>query len=188
MLGLDRASALDQRIADKPHVMKILLTPYQPSWSRLFDIEQERIERALQPDSPRIEHIGSTSIPGLAAKPVIDVLVGLPSFDLAPIAVERMVAHGYVYLPDYEDGMPFRRLFIREADGVRISNVHMVEVDTPFWIRHLAFRDHLRAHPDVRDQYQQIKLNLATREWDSVNDYAQAKTDFIRAVEARILG
>ena len=99
-----------------------------------------------------------------------------------------MTANSYTYLPDYEEGMPFRRLFIGEVDGIRIANVHMVEVGTPFWVRHLAFRDHLRTHPKVRDQYQQIKLDLATREWDSVNDYAQAKTAFIRAIEARILG
>lgn len=168
--------------------MYIVLTPYNPVWPSLFDRESELIRQALNPQPAIIEHIGSTSVPGLAAKPVIDVLVGLPTFDLAPVAVQQMTANGFTYLPDYEDGMPFRRLFIREVDGKRISNVHMVEVDTPFWVRHLTFRDHLRAHPDVRDQYQQIKLDLATREWDSVNDYAQAKTDFIRAVEARILG
>ncbi|MCF8238627.1 MAG: GrpB family protein [Saprospiraceae bacterium] len=168
--------------------MKILLTPYDPAWPVLFHREYEWIAWALQPDQVHIEHIGSTSVPDLPAKPVIDVLVGLATFDLAPVAVERMVAHGFTYLPQYEDGMPFRRLFIREVDGKRISNVHTVEFNTPFWRRHLAFRDHLRSHPEVRDQYAQLKLDLSQKEWDSVNDYAQAKTDFIRAIEAKILG
>lgn len=167
--------------------MHIVLTPYDPDWPSLFNRESELIRQTLSPQSAVIEHIGSTSIPGLAAKPVIDILLGLPSFDLAPTAVERMVAAGFTYLPDYEKGMPFRRLFIREEEGKRISNVHTVEVDTPFWIRHLAFRDHLRNNPEVRNAYQQLKLDLASREWDSVNDYAQAKTDFIRGIEAGLL-
>ncbi len=153
----------------------------------MFEREARLIATACQPDIVQIEHIGSTSVPGLSAKPVIDLLVGLPSFDLAPLVVERMVAHGFTYLPQYEDGMPFRRLFIREEDGKRVSNIHTVEADTPFWVRHLAFRDHLRTHPETRDQYQTLKQDLARREWDSVNDYARAKTDFIRAVEAAIL-
>ncbi len=167
--------------------MTIHLIPYNPQWPLLFIAERVLIKNALSPDHVAIEHIGSTSIPGLAAKPVIDILLGLSSFDLAPITVERMVAHGFTYLPQYEDGMPLRRLFIREEDGMRISNVHTVEVNTPFWIRHLAFRDHLRTHPEVRDAYQQLKLDLAEKEWDSVNDYAQAKTAFIRHIEAKIL-
>lgn len=167
--------------------MHIVLTPYDPVWPSRFDRESEFIRHALRPQTAVIEHIGSTSIPGLAAKPVIDILLGLPSFDLAPVVVEQMVAAGFIYLPDYEDGMPFRRLFIREEEGKRISNVHAVEVDTPFWIRHLAFRDHLRSNPETRMAYQQLKLDLASREWDSVNDYAQAKTDFIRGIEAGLL-
>lgn len=167
--------------------MKIKLTPYDPQWPIMFQREAEQIGSALQPDPIQIEHIGSTSIPGLAAKPVIDILLGLSSFDQAPVTVEKLVAQGYTYLPQYEDGMPFRRLFIREVEGKRISNVHTVEIDTPFWIRHLAFRDHLRSNPDIRNQYETLKLNLARQEWESVNDYAQAKTEFIRAIEAAIL-
>lgn len=166
--------------------MRIPLQPYDPFWPILFEAERSAILEAVGELPIRIEHIGSTAVPGLSAKPVIDVLAGIPDLTGATAYVEAMEAGGFTYLPDYEDTMPFRRLFIGDDGEGRRANIHMVAVDTPFWGRHLAFRDHLRSHPEERDRYQALKLELAARDWDHVNDYAAAKNDFIMDVEARL--
>jgi GrpB-like predicted nucleotidyltransferase (UPF0157 family) len=165
--------------------MQIVLAPYNPEWPSEFENEKNRIGTVLSPEWAVVEHIGSTSVPGLAAKPVIDILVGLRDFDRAMEAVDSLESIGYAYLPQYEDTMPYRRLLILEEENKRSVNLHMVAIDTEFWERHLRFRDYLRSHPEVRDAYNQLKTDLAQKDWASVNDYAQAKTEFIRRVEAQ---
>ena len=164
--------------------MQIVLAPYNADWPSEFETEKNRIATALSPEWAVVEHIGSTSVPGLAAKPVIDILVGLRDFDRAMEAVDSLESIGYAYLPQYEDTMPYRRLLILEEEDKRSVNLHMVAIDTEFWARHLRFRDYLRSHPEVRDAYNQLKTDLAQKDWASVNDYAQAKTEFIRRIEA----
>jgi GrpB-like predicted nucleotidyltransferase (UPF0157 family) len=136
------------------------------------------------PAAAIIEHIGSTAVPGLAAKPVIDILIGLPDFDLADELVARIVSMAYEYVQQYETDLPLRRFFRKERDGVRTHHIHMVGIGADFWTRHLLFRDQLRAHPEIASEYAALKLALAKRDWQDVNDYADAKTDFIRCIEA----
>ncbi len=93
---------------------------------------------------------------------------------------------GYTYIAAYEDVMPYRRFFIKEKDGVRTHHIHMVEKDTEFWERHLAFRDCLRNNTLERQAYYKLKKELSSKEWKDGNDYAAAKTDFIRTIEKKI--
>jgi len=149
----------------------------------MFEDERSVIEAALGGVAARIEHVGSTSVVGLAAKPVIDIMAGLEDFSLADSLVPKIEALGYEYVQKYEAVMPFRRFFLKERGGVRLSQIHMVGIGTEFWERTLLFRDYLRQHPNVAADYAALKQELAQREWDHVNDYADAKTEFIRGIE-----
>lgn len=167
--------------------MKIIIEPYNPNWPLRFQKEAETLKNVFQNDQILIEHIGSTSVKGLGAKPVIDIMVGLPDFQSANNWIAPLEAVGFVYVSKFEDTMPFRRFFTKEESQKRLVNLHMVQIGTPFWNRHLRFRDHLRWNKEDRHKYNLLKLDLSYKNWSSVNDYAQAKTAFIRAVEAKTL-
>lgn len=172
--------------------MRVILLEPDPTWPARFDEEKRRIKAALAAVAADLllEHIGSTSVPGLAAKPVIDVMVGVPdlqAFDSngGPAA---MAAAGYEHLQSFEVAAPFRRLFTREADGTRFSNVHLVQADHPWVRRHLTFRDYLRGVPAARQRYEAEKRRLAALDWPTVNDYASAKTPVIIELEEEAFG
>lgn len=132
-----------------------------------------------------IEHIGSTSVPGLCAKPVIDVLLGVRKLTNADEIISKMIGLGFKYISKYEDVMPYRRYFCKKEDGKHICHVHAVVEGSPFWKRHLLFRDYLRQNSQTRDEYGKLKKDLAQIEWNDGNEYADAKTEFIRSVEEK---
>ncbi len=163
----------------------IILVPYNPAWPRLFQEEKERLLKALA-NEVVVEHIGSTAIPNIAAKPVIDIMIGVSCLKKADeYYIEAMKRIGYSYVPEYESEVPERRYFRKNKEhSQRIHNVHMVEIARDWWLRHLFFRDYLCAHPSVALEYQQLKFDLATKFTDTL-DYANAKTEFIQAVEEK---
>lgn len=161
--------------------MKVVIAPYNPNWPALFEQEKARINEALGGHAVSIQHIGSTSVPGLGAKPIIDVMIAVPSLDEADaFCIQPMVALGYEYVKKFETEVPHRRYF-RKSDGtgVRTHHVHMVVINSDWWVDHLLFRDFLRSDGDARRAYETHKRQLAALEWDDSNDYAAAKTDFI---------
>lgn len=160
---------------------QIIIADYDAQWPIIFDRLQQRIMDAAQGRIIRIEHIGSTSVPNLAAKPVIDLMPGVQSLADADACVDIMIGLGYTYIQKYESMMPERRFFNRNVDGEIKQNVHLVVVGGEFWERHLLFRDYLRAHPDAAQAYADLKRDLAPQ-FDDTNDYAQAKTAFISAM------
>jgi GrpB-like predicted nucleotidyltransferase (UPF0157 family) len=164
----------------------IRLDDYDAQWPAMFLDERERLFVAVRASVSGIEHIGSTSVPGLAAKPVIDMLVGVRALAEADThCIAPICDLGYEYVPEFESVMPYRRYFRRDdGDGHRSHQIHLVEQGGDFWRRHLLFRDYLRAHPDQAREYEQLKRRLAPQ-FSDVNDYAEAKTEFIRAAEAR---
>jgi GrpB-like predicted nucleotidyltransferase (UPF0157 family) len=166
--------------------MKIHIVDYDPRWPARFDEERSQLLDVVCDWVTGIEHIGSTSVPGLAAKPVIDMLVGVQSLaDADQRCITPICELGYEYVPEFETVMPYRRYFRRLTDGLNRSHqIHLVEKESEFWERHLLFRDYLRAHPEQAREYEQLKRRLAPQ-FSDVNDYAAAKTEFIRAAEAR---
>jgi GrpB-like predicted nucleotidyltransferase (UPF0157 family) len=135
-----------------------------------------------------IQHIGSTSVSGLGAKPIIDIMIGVrtlqeaDTYCLVPIS-----GLGYEYIKKYEDQMPYRRYFRKSRnENILEHHIHLVEKGSEFWIRHLAFRDYLRANAEVAREYEQLKRKLAPQFSDG-NEYAVAKTDFIKGIEAKAL-
>jgi GrpB-like predicted nucleotidyltransferase (UPF0157 family) len=186
--------------------MKVSIDDYNPAWPEQFSIEAERLSQALDGRQAQIEHIGSTSVPGLAAKPILDMLIGLPSEDDLDAAAFALLPLGYLYIRYYERIMPYRRYLIRvvapadaelpvivDSEVNKIDqhryphthHLHMVAIGSEFWTRHLLFREHLRSHAEDRDAYASLKRELAQQDWESGNHYAAAKTDFIQAIEAK---
>lgn len=178
----------------------IVIADYDPGWVAKFEAAREAMFVACGRDAfVAIEHVGSTAVPGLAAKPIIDMMPGLRSLDDAPPIVARLVALGYQYVPQFEQdtpsgpGMPLRR-YLRgdDGDGRRAYHVHMVEHGGDFWTRHLLFRDYLRSHPEAAEAYAQLKRELAagfnatiTATSDINVGYTDRKTEFVEDIVAR---
>lgn len=161
---------------------KVTLFPYDPAWPARFERHAAAILRACRPSVTEIHHIGSTSIPGLAAKPIIDIMPGLASFEAGFNCVEPMQCLGYEYRGEF--GIPRRHFFTTNTPGAE-QNVHMYAIGEGQWHWHLALRDHLRANPADRDRYYRLKEELAVRHaWD-VEAYAIAKGEFIRSIVGR---
>jgi GrpB-like predicted nucleotidyltransferase (UPF0157 family) len=165
--------------------MKIHLEKYNPNWSLQFQAEKKQLEIVLAEIQCEIEHIGSTAVVGMAAKPFIDIMIGLQDIQEAAVLVDALVAQGYHYVPAYESSMPERRFFFKDAKTGMAHNIHAVALGSAFWKRHLAFRDYLRQYPIVAAEYQALKMQLAEREWQDGNEYAQAKNEFIRRIEEK---
>jgi GrpB-like predicted nucleotidyltransferase (UPF0157 family) len=160
--------------------MKVTLSPYNPEWINLFQKEKKLISDKLGDKIVTVEHIGSTAVPGLGAKPIVDILLGVRNIADADGFIPKMEELGYKYRSHFENVMPYRRYFTKPER----YHVHTVEVTSSFWKRHIQFRDYLQSHDDARDEYYRLKKELAGRDWNDVNDYAYAKTEFVRKIEA----
>lgn len=161
----------------------VVIADYDPQWPILFEEEKGRILGVTGERVLAIEHIGSTAVPGLGAKPVIDIMVGVRRLADAKECVEPLRSIGYKYEPEAEAEIPERRYFDKGLPGARTHHLHMVEVSSDFWERHLLFRDYLRKHPGVAGQYYRLKKELAARYKTDRAGYTEAKTAFIRSVE-----
>jgi GrpB-like predicted nucleotidyltransferase (UPF0157 family) len=164
-----------------------VIAPYDPDWPRAFEDERGRLAAALGSLARRIEHNGSTAVPGLAAKPIIDIQISVAQ--LRPVGAygEPLAALGYTHVahPD-DDRCPF---FHRPAAWPHTHHVHVVESGAEEERRALAFRDYLRDHDRLAREYEQLKRSLAER-FDLIDvgareDYAQSKTEFVERVLAR---
>ena len=163
----------------------IEVVPWRPDWPVLFEEEAGRIRAACGPVVVAVEHIGSTSVPGLASKPILDMMPGLVRTADGHATVEPMQGLGYKYFGEH--GIPGRFYFDKAVDGVTVVHVHMFEFGSPDWRRHIVFRDVLRREPDVAAEYQRLKQDLAIRFRDDRKAYTDAKTGFIESVVAKAL-
>lgn len=163
----------------------IVIAEYDPRWPLLFQEERDRILSVIGEWVDAVEHVGSTAVPGLGAKPIIDTMVGVRRLDDASKCIEPLVSIGYKYVPDHEVEIPERRYFNRITPGAITHHLHMVETGCDFWVRHLLFRDYLRRDPEVARQYYQLKKVLAARYASERRAYTDAKTPFIESVVAR---
>jgi GrpB-like predicted nucleotidyltransferase (UPF0157 family) len=164
----------------------VVITPYSPDWPTQFHAIREELLAVFAPTLVTIEHIGSTSVPGLAAKPVIDVLLGTRSLEDIESKIKPLSEIGYSYVPKYEREIPMRRYFVKaQATSLRI-HLHAVELNSRIWQEHLAFRDRLRADVNLRSEYQTLKLRLAEEFADDKSAYTTAKGPFIQAVLASV--
>jgi GrpB-like predicted nucleotidyltransferase (UPF0157 family) len=174
---------LEEKVA---RVLKeeVAVVPYEPRWPALFEEEKRHLSRCLPPELlGRIEHFGSTAVPGLPAKPIIDMLVEVTDLDetrrrIAPILENQ--GYDYFWRPTWGDDVPpFYAWFIkRDGNGNRTHHIHMVENRFDHWDR-LLFRDYLREHPEAAEEYATLKLTLAQAHPGDRVAYTKGKTDFI---------
>ncbi|MGF6308623.1 GrpB-like predicted nucleotidyltransferase (UPF0157 family) [Bradyrhizobium sp. i1.12.3] len=164
----------------------IVVSDYDPDWLALFAQERTRIEQALGAFALAIEHIGSTAVPGLPSKPIIDLLVGVPSLEEAEQrCINPLEALGYVYLPEYASWIPGELFFRKGAPGPWTHHVHMMEPSHPRWDARLVFRDYLRAHPEAARAYADIKRALAASSKDNIEAYRAGKGAFVEETTAK---
>ena len=168
---------------------EVRLVPYNPIWPVLFEREKQHLLACLPGELiNRIEHFGSTAVPGLAAKPIIDILIEVTSLEetkkqIAPILESQ--GYDYFWRPTWGDDIPpFYAWFIkRDSEGNRTHHIHMVEHDFEHWER-LLFRDYLIEHPDVAKEYQDLKERLYKAHPNDRIVYTKGKTEFIERVTA----
>jgi D-3-phosphoglycerate dehydrogenase len=166
-----------------PHNAPIVLAAYDPEWPALYGLEFERIQRALGASAVRVEHVGSTSVPGLLAKPIIDVLLVVPDSADEPSYVPALQAAGYRLRIREPEWFQHRMFKGPEAE----VNLHVFSAGASEIDRMLAFRDRLRGNDADRDRYAQAKRELAQQEWRHVQHYADAKTAVVEEIIARAM-
>jgi len=158
----------------------IKVSDYDPAWPRMFAEESAKLRAVLGRLVVEIEHIGSTAVPGLPAKPVIDLLVGVSSLEQARArCIKPLQALGYDYIPEYEAFLPGGLFFRRMSSAGVGHHLHVMEPANPRWKRLVVFRDHLRAHPRAARTYGDLKRALAARCRDDIAAYRTAKHDFV---------
>ena len=160
---------------------EVVIAGYDPLWPGLFAEEAGRIQQAMGDTLVAVEHVGSTAVPGLSAKPIIDILVGVRALGEGEQAAPALAALAYECRG--ENGIP-GRLFFRKGpvQFQRTHHLHMVEVGHAQWASLLSFRDYLRAHPDEARRYEALKQHLAIRFCDDRAAYSAGKADFIKAI------
>jgi len=164
-----------------PHNGPITLAGYDPGWPALFTREAARIRAALGGRAVQVEHVGSTAVPGLAAKPVIDIVLAVPDSSDEPAYVPALEAVGYV-LRAREPGWFEHRMFKGPDTDI---NLHVFTAGAAEIDRMVLFRDRLRNNDADRDAYLQVKRDLAKRTWRHVQHYADAKTAIVGQIIAR---
>jgi GrpB-like predicted nucleotidyltransferase (UPF0157 family) len=173
---------------------RIYLADYDPRWPEMFETERALIQAAIGEWAYAIEHVGSTAIPGIAAKPIIDVGVALERLTDALKCITPLVALGYECLGEF--GIPERIYFRKVTDTPspgqmttdkigRTHQIHMYQKDHHQFIWHIAFRNYLRAHEDARDEYESLKRKLAVAHAGNTEAYADAKSEFVQSILRR---
>lgn len=165
--------ATDERI-------RVVLAEHSPAWAQLFRNEEQRIRAILGRVAVVVEHVGSTAVPGLPAKPVVDVCLGVPDPRDEPRYITQLTRIGYrlrIREPEWFE----HRLLVLPEPAV---NLHVFAVGCPEITRMIRFRDRLRSHPADRLRYAAAKAALARHRWPSMQDYADAKTGTIGAILA----
>lgn len=177
MVAMDKAQSLARAINEP-----IALSPYDPAWSTGFDAERERLTAICPGQLIAIEHIGSTAVPGMAAKPVIDLMGGVESMAVADALLEPLCDAGYITSAGFNAAIGERRWLMRWEEGRRTHHLHLLVPDSAEWRDRVAFRDLLRASEDLASQYLQLKVKLAAQHPSDREAYTDAKSEFIREV------
>lgn len=161
----------------------VIIVASDPTWAEAFEHVKADLLIALGARVLGVEHIGSTAVPGLAAKPVIDVLLGVTSLDEVAAITPTLVARGWEFPEDFNLGLVGRKFFLRRNDdGVRTHHAHFVVYRGALWNDYVEFRDELRLSDHLRDRYARLKRDLAAQFHDQRERYTAAKTDFVKEV------
>ncbi|MFC3286173.1 GrpB family protein [Litchfieldella rifensis] len=160
----------------------VALVPYDPQWPALFNAERDRLLGLFPAQLLDVQHIGSTAIPGMPAKPIIDILAGVESMAVADSLCEPLLDSHYTTSAEFNAALTDRRWFMRWANGHRTHHLHVVVLGESDWCRRLRFRDALRADPVLARRYASLKRELAARHRTDREAYTRAKTTFVLSI------
>jgi GrpB-like predicted nucleotidyltransferase (UPF0157 family) len=172
----------DTNILSRAMANPIIVVDYDPNWPIVFESLRKRIADILGDVAAAIEHVGSTAVPNLPAKPIIDIDVLLASETMLPAAIERLASIGYVHRGDL--GVPEREAFYAPANDPP-HHLYVCPPQSAEFRRHVAFRDYLRAHPREAKIYANLKITLAERFRDDRPAYNDGKTEFVNGLLSR---
>ena len=173
--------SLARAIAEEIHMVA-----HDSRWAAQFVAERDRLMELLPGRFAAIEHIGSTAVPGLAAKPIIDILAGVGTMNDADALLELLCAHGYETSAEFNATLTDSRWLMRQALGRRTHHLHLVVFGGEQWVRRLLFRDVLRADAAIAARYEHLKQELAGQYRHDREAYSHAKTTFIQEVLANV--
>lgn len=174
---MGEAGSLEQAIHEE-----VALHSYDPQWPAAFLAERERLMALFPAQLCDVQHIGSTALPGMPAKPIIDLLGGVASMAIADALVTPLLGAGYTTSAEFNATLSDRRWLMRWANGRRTHHLHLVVVDSPAWKQRLHFRDALRQNPGLAQHYAGLKHELAAQHRFDREAYTQAKTAFVLLV------
>ncbi|WP_126452594.1 GrpB family protein [Sulfuriflexus mobilis] len=161
----------------------VILEKYDPSWPERFEIEKNHLIAIVgEWNFGGIEHVGSTAVPDMVAKPVIDVMFGVKSLEGSKPAIETLVEHGYEYWPYKTDVMHW---FCKPSDAFRTHHLHLIPFESPLWKARIKFRDILRSDKIIATQYANLKRKLATSYKEDRETYTEKKWPFVQQVLRR---
>lgn len=169
--------------SDEYRIIEVL--PHDPAWKNLFQKEAVLLKSIFRDEAIEIEHIGSTAIANISAKPIIDILIEYRCIEKIDSFNERMIASNYKPLGEY--GMPGRRFFVKIDNDIRLVNLHIWQSGHEDIKRHLAFRDYLHRHLDVAEKYSELKESLAKQFPNDIQAYMNGKNAFIKKYESLAL-
>jgi GrpB-like predicted nucleotidyltransferase (UPF0157 family) len=161
------------------HRAIVRIVPYHPKWAEYFRKEKELLVKIMGEKALEIRHIGSTSIVGMPAKPILDILVGVQTLAAVELFVEDLNQIGYEDRGNGDE--PGRRYFVKGGEEKRTHHLNFGELDGSFWTRHVLFRDYLEKHPDAAKQYSTLKQDLAYRFPNDRKAYTTGKEEFVRS-------
>ena len=159
----------------------VKVVDYDPNWPKEFELEKQRLLETFGDKILAIEHIGSTSIPGLVAKPIIDIVVAVKSFDDLPEFIDELQKLSYKYIPErtFND----RKFFPKGSQENRTHHLNLVlQDDTEQWTKPIAFRDYMRTHEAERNEYRKLKTTLAQQYANDRATYTKLKDDFFQSI------
>jgi GrpB-like predicted nucleotidyltransferase (UPF0157 family) len=167
-----------------PKDNRITLSRYNHQWPEKFEIEKSFLQSLIgHYVEGSIEHVGSTAIEGMVAKPIIDIMVGVSSLAKSKEAINILAKNGYCYYPYKSDVMHW---FCKPTPEIRTHHLHLVTLNSPLWVERIAFRDHLQSNAIKATEYAKLKISLATEYAEDREGYTQAKWPFIKTTLASL--
>jgi len=170
---------------EKSAVRKVEVVGPDESWEPMFELEKDRLEKLFGDLVIQVYHIGSTAIPNIYAKPIIDILIEVKDIEKVDKFNPGMRQLGYI--PKGEYGIPGRRFFIKGTEVNRTHHIHIFQQGDVEVGKHVNFRDYMRLHPDKAVAYSKLKRDLAQKYPEDITGYMSEKNDFIKKIEAEIM-
>lgn len=157
----------------------VKLVPYDPEWAKLFRKEKTRIKEELSDQALGVEHIGSTAIPGMDAKPILDLMAAVPQIEDYELYIPALERLGYQFMRDNRDNQQ-HILFVKGSEECRTHYLKLTTLDSDFWREHVLFRDYLIRHPGRAEEYRKLKHELLEKHGGLREKYTDDKSAFIR--------